>query len=112
MKATKIEVLKAYLQYHLVSTYASYLSTTIDDEDFTFYGKLLQGAEAKRARWKRVLDAEESAMGMVLGKLWTEKGHHCRRERLFSAGGWHEFVLREHDECITLGFQRYDIEVR
>lgn len=71
LKATKVDVLKAYLQYHLVSTYASYLSSDIDNSDFNFYGKMLQGAEEQRVRWKRVLDAEEDAMGMVLGKLWA-----------------------------------------
>ncbi len=73
MKKTAVDVLKAYLQYHLVSAYASSLSKNIDDADFNFYGKMLQGAEEQRVRWKRVLDAEESAMGMVLGKLWVEK---------------------------------------
>lgn len=73
LNATSVDVLKAYLQYHLVSTYASYLSKPIDDADFNFYGKMLQGAEEQRERWKRVLDAEEEAMGMVLGKLWSEK---------------------------------------
>jgi putative endopeptidase len=73
LNTTSVDVLKAYLQYHLVSSYASYLSKDIDDSDFNFYGKMLQGAEEQRERWKRVLDAEESAMGMVLGKLWSEK---------------------------------------
>lgn len=71
LKVASIEVIKAYLRYHLVSSYASYLSKAIDDEDFNFYGKMLGGAETQRVRWKRVLDAEESAMGMVLGKLFV-----------------------------------------
>lgn len=71
IKVTPIEVLKAYLRFHLVSSYASYLSKPIDDENFNFYGKLLEGSETQRERWKRVLDAEESAMGMVLGKLFV-----------------------------------------
>jgi putative endopeptidase len=73
LNTTPIDVIKAYLHYHLVSAYASYLSNEIDNSDFGFYGKVLEGAEEQRVRWKRVLDAEESAMGMVLGKLWTEK---------------------------------------
>lgn len=71
LHTTDIEVLKAYIQYQLVSTYAGYLSADIDNEDFNFYGKMLQGAETQRPRWKRVLDAEEDAMGMVLGKLYV-----------------------------------------
>ena len=33
----------------------------------------LRGATEKRARWKRVLDSEEDAMGMVLGKLFVKE---------------------------------------
>lgn len=71
LKATDINTLKDYMTFHLVSSYSSYLSKDFDDADFNFYGKTLRGAESKRARWKRVLDAEEDAMGMVLGKLFV-----------------------------------------
>ena len=68
-----VEVLKNYMRYHLVSAYAEYLSATIDKEDFDFYKHQLRGADAQRPRWKRVLDSEEDAMGMVLGKLFVKE---------------------------------------
>ncbi len=68
---TDVAVLKNYMRYHLVSSYADYLSGAIDNEHFDFYTKNLRGADEKRPRWKRVLDAEEDAMGMVLGKLFV-----------------------------------------
>ncbi|MDQ3111542.1 MAG: M13 family metallopeptidase, partial [Bacteroidota bacterium] len=71
LKATDVEILKAYMKFHLVSTYAPFLSKEIDNENFDFFGKTLSGAKAQRARWKRVLDSEEDAMGMVLGKLFV-----------------------------------------
>jgi putative endopeptidase len=66
-----VDVLKAYMRFHLVSGYASYLSSSINREHFNFYGKILSGAKDQRPRWKRVLDSEEEAMGMVLGKLFV-----------------------------------------
>lgn len=71
IKATDINVLKAYMRFHLVSGFAQFLSAEIDNEHFAFYGKTLRGADTQRARWKRVLDSEEEAMGMVLGKLFV-----------------------------------------
>lgn len=73
LKSTDIKVLQAYMHFHLVSSYAKTLSTAIDDENFSFYGVRLRGATEKRARWKRVLDSEEDAMGMVLGKLFVKE---------------------------------------
>jgi len=71
LNLTSVEVLKAYLRYHLVSSYSIYLSKAIDDEDFNFNEKMIGGVKEQRVRWKRVLDAEEDAMGMVLGKLFV-----------------------------------------
>lgn len=73
LHSTDIEVLKAYMKVEFLDTYASYLSSSIDGENFNFYGKILSGAKEQRPRWKRVLDSEESAMGMVLGKLFVKE---------------------------------------
>jgi putative endopeptidase len=71
LKSTDVEVLKSYMRYMLVTAYADYLTEQIDNENFNFYGKILSGAGEQRPRWKRVLDAEEQSMGMVLGKLFV-----------------------------------------
>jgi putative endopeptidase len=70
---TDVEVLKNYMRFHLVSAYASYLSKPFDMEDFYFFHDTLRGADSQRPRWKRVLDSEEDAMGMVLGKLFVKE---------------------------------------
>lgn len=70
---TAVPVLKDYLRTQLVSTYATSLSTAIDQEHFRFYGQVLAGQKEQRPRWKRVLDAEDSAMGMVLGRIFVEQ---------------------------------------
>ncbi|RSK42780.1 M13 family metallopeptidase [Hymenobacter perfusus] len=64
---------KAYLQWQLVHAFAGKLSQDFDNENFRFYGTVLQGAKQQRPRWKRVLDAEENAMGEALGQLFVQE---------------------------------------
>src|SRR5262249_3616230 len=72
LKRTPVPVLKDYLRLHLISAYAEYLGQAWDDEDFSFSGKVLNGQQQERPRWKRVLDSQEHAMGMVLGRIFVK----------------------------------------
>lgn len=73
VRRTDPAVLRAYLDYHFISTYAPYLNKALDDEHFRFYGTVVDGQDKQRPRWKRVLDAEEEAMGMLLGKIFVKE---------------------------------------
>jgi putative endopeptidase len=64
-------VLQDYLRYHLVDEYAAYLGNDFDQESFRFHGQAMSGQKEQRARWKRVLDQEGQAMGMVLGRIFV-----------------------------------------
>jgi putative endopeptidase len=64
---------KSYLMFHAIATYAPYLSTSFDQEDFRFYNQLLNGTKEQRPRWKRVLDAQEDALGDALGQLYVKE---------------------------------------
>jgi putative endopeptidase len=69
---TPLEVWKNYLRVHLVRATASYLDSTTFSNYFE-YRKTLTGATEQRPRWKRVLDAEENAMGELLGQLFVKE---------------------------------------
>jgi putative endopeptidase len=73
LKSAPAEDWRAYLQWQLVTAYAPTLSQEFDQENFRFYGTILQGSKQQRPRWKRVLDAEESAMGEALGQLFVKE---------------------------------------
>ncbi|MCC2545986.1 M13 family metallopeptidase [Hymenobacter sp. BT175] len=73
LKTAPIDDWKAYLQWQLLREYSSVLSKGLDDEHFRFYGTILQGQKEQRARWKRVLDNEEMAMGEMLGQLFVKE---------------------------------------
>jgi putative endopeptidase len=68
-----MQTLKDYMAFHLVRTFAGNLSKPYFDNHFNFYSKLIRGAQQPRPRWKRVLDAEEGAMGEALGQLFAKE---------------------------------------
>jgi predicted metalloendopeptidase len=43
------------------------------DEDFSFYGKTLQGTKELQARWKRCVAATDGDLGEALGQVFVEK---------------------------------------
>jgi putative endopeptidase len=73
VRRTSVPVLKDYLRVQLVDAYAEYLSKEFDAEHFRFYRGVLSGQKEPRARWKRVLDTEGDAMGMLLGKIFVKE---------------------------------------
>ncbi len=73
LKVTPAPVLRDYLRYHLVDQYAPFLSQAFDQEKFRFSGQVLSGQKEQRARWKRTLDYQGRAMGMVLGKIFVKE---------------------------------------
>lgn len=68
-----IDNLKAYMAYHVINDYAPYLSQNFVQAKFDFYSKTIRGAKEMRPRWKRVLDAEEGAIGEILGQLFVKE---------------------------------------
>jgi putative endopeptidase len=69
---TPVPVLRDYMRVHLLDTYAATLSKPFEEEHFRFYGQVLSGQKEERERWRRVLDAQGEAMGMVLGKIFVQ----------------------------------------
>ena len=70
---TDMQTLKDYMSFHLVTTFAGYLSKPFADANFNFYGKTIHGAQEQHPRWRRALDAEEGAIGEALGQLFVKE---------------------------------------
>ncbi|XZF16554.1 M13 family metallopeptidase [Chitinophagaceae bacterium MMS25-I14] len=68
-----VQNLKDYMTFHLINDFAPYLSKPFVDAKFDFYGKKIRGTEEQRPRWKRVLDAEEGAIGEALGQVFVKE---------------------------------------
>ena len=66
------DVLRHYLRWHAVKTYASALPPAFEDAAFDFYGRLLGGQQEKKPRWKRVLDLATQDIGELVSQLYVE----------------------------------------
>jgi putative endopeptidase len=73
IKNTPVETWKAYLTYHAIRMNASVLPKAIDDEVFAFYGHTLNGQQEQKARWKRAVDATNSALGEAVGQAYVAR---------------------------------------
>ncbi len=71
-KTTPIDTWKNYLKLRMVQGQAEFLDKTTYSNYFD-YRKSLSGAKEPRPRWKRVLDAEEDAIGEALGQLFAKE---------------------------------------
>jgi putative endopeptidase len=63
---------KDYMSFQLVFRSAPYLDSTTFKNYFT-YTQSLSGVKAPKVRWKRVIDAENAAMGDALGQLFVKE---------------------------------------
>ena len=71
--ATPVETWKDYLTFNLISGSSDVLPREIDDANFDFYGKTLNGQPEQRERWKRAVDQVNNAMGEAVGQLYVAR---------------------------------------
>jgi putative endopeptidase len=64
---------RTYLRWHALRATADLLPKAFEDEDFAFYGKVLNGTPEQEARWKRVEAMEDGTIGEALGQLYVKK---------------------------------------
>ena len=72
-KKTPVAKWRDYLTYSFLSSNASVLPSAIDEANFDFYGKTLNGQPQQRERWKRGISALDSALGEAVGQLYVAK---------------------------------------
>ncbi len=65
--------LKTYVRWQLVNTYAGEAGGKFNDENFHFFGTIMNGTKVQRPRFKRMLDEQEGYLGDALGQLYVQK---------------------------------------
>lgn len=73
MSGTPLEVIRSYLNWHLIRSYASALPTRFEEEAFDFYNRKIGGQQQPRERWTRVLSAAASDIGEQVAKLYVDE---------------------------------------
>jgi len=71
--ATPVDTWKAYLSYYVINNNAAVLPRAIDDANFDFFGRTLNGQPEQRERWKRAIDAVNGSMGEAVGELYVAR---------------------------------------
>jgi putative endopeptidase len=68
-----IEDWKTYFRWNLINSFASYLSSDFEKQNFDFYGKTLSGKTKDRDRWKKALSATSGSLGELVGQVYVKK---------------------------------------
>ena len=72
LASTDMETLKTYLRWQLIhATTGVVLPKAFDDEKFDFERHKLAGQPEQRARWKRCVQATDSALGEAVGQVFV-----------------------------------------
>jgi putative endopeptidase len=73
MNTARIEDLRYYMQWRVLSAASSYMSDEFVTERFNFFGRVMSGRTEETPRWKRAVSMVDGSLGMALGKLYCEK---------------------------------------
>ncbi len=70
---TSLKDWQTYLTFHALSSFASYLTADLDNEDFDFFSRQLSGRKEQRPRWKRGVAVVNHNLGEVIGKVYVKR---------------------------------------
>jgi predicted metalloendopeptidase len=73
LKATPVATWREYFAAKLLDTYSPELSSPFVQARFDFRGKVLNGQQEQRARWKRGVTEVELGLGDAAGKLYVAR---------------------------------------
>ncbi|MGL5393365.1 MAG: M13 family metallopeptidase [Shewanella sp.] len=73
IKTTDLATWKTYMQWQTLTRAASNLSEALDNENFAFYAKVLNGQAEPEPRWKRGVATVNSVLGEVVGKVYVKR---------------------------------------
>jgi putative endopeptidase len=71
--ATPIDTIKSYLAFNLLTNNAFVLPRAIDDANFDFFGKTLNGQPQQRERWKRGVQTVNNGLGEAIGQIYVDR---------------------------------------
>ncbi|HKS72340.1 MAG TPA: M13 family metallopeptidase [Terriglobales bacterium] len=74
LASTDLSTIKTYLRWQLVHSIPGWaLPKDLDEEAFSFNGRILRGQPQQQARWKRCSSATDAALGEAVGQVYVEK---------------------------------------
>lgn len=96
--STPLNVLKDYLRFQTVESFATVLGKEYFTLWFDFHRKGLQGQEEPREQWKRALDTMDGYMGELLGQVYVKR--HFNAEAKTRMQGMINNLVKAYDQSI------------
>ena len=97
IKSYSIADWKTYLKWDLQNSFATYLGSDIEKQNFKFYSTVLSGVATQKPRWKRVVEQTDGSLGELIGQVYVDeylpKG---TKEKLLEIGNNIRDVYAEH----------------
>ncbi len=85
LKKMPLPAWKAYFRFHLLNSYAPFLSRPFVDQDFWFNSTVLRGVPQNLPRWKRGVATLERSIGESIGKLYVARHFPAERKARMEA---------------------------
>ena len=70
---TDLDTWKTYLTWAVLNGAAGRLDKQLDEQNFDFYGKTLQGTEQQEELWRRAVEAVNGNLGELVGKVYVKE---------------------------------------
>ena len=70
---TDLDTWKTYLTWAVLNGAAGRLDKQLDEQNFDFYGKTLQGTEQQEELWRRAVETVNSNLGELVGKVYVKE---------------------------------------
>ena len=97
VKSYSIEDWKTYLKWDLVNSYATYLNSDIEKQNFKFYSTVMNGVSKQKPRWKRVVGQTDNYLGELIGQVYVgEYLPKGSKEKLLEIGNNIRDVYADH----------------
>ena len=72
IKSYSIENWKTYLEWQLMDSYASYLPSKFEKQNFYFFSTVMSGVKEQKPRWKRIVGQTDGALGELIGQIYIK----------------------------------------
>jgi putative endopeptidase len=97
VKSYSIEDWKTYLKWDLVNSFAAYLNSDIEKQNFKFYSTVMNGVSKQKPRWKRVVGQTDNYLGELIGQVYVaEYLPKGSKEKLLEIGNNIRDVYADH----------------
>ena len=73
LRTASLADVKVYLRWHLLHATAAQLASPFVEENFDFFGRVLQGVPQLQPRWKRCVKQIDADLGESLGREFVER---------------------------------------